>query len=142
MLNMKTRPYLTFDGKCNEAIELYKKAFNAEAMQVLKLGDMPNNESNANNAIGENQKDKIIQATLKMGDDFIRMSDCFGGLNVAETELISIAVECSVNEVKHAFTVLAEDGRVGIELNETFFSPCHGVVFDKFGVMWNLVAQK
>jgi len=27
-------------------------------------------------------------------------------------------------------------------LAETFYSPCAGVVFDKFGVMWNFVAQQ
>jgi PhnB protein len=26
-------------------------------------------------------------------------------------------------------------------LQKTFFSPCHGVVFDKFDVMWNFVGQ-
>ncbi len=79
-----------------------------------------------------------------MGDDFIRLSDCGPGhaLNDQDTEKLSIAVEADVDAVRHAFAVLAEEGNVGIPLAETFYSPCAGVVFDKFGVMWNFVGQK
>jgi len=79
---------------------------------------------------------------LVFGDDFIRMSDCPQKLNAPESERISLAIETSVDEVKYAFPILAEEGRVAIPLAETFYSPCAGVVFDKFGVMWNFVAQK
>ena len=85
-----------------------------------------------------------MQCTLNIGSDFIRLSDCGPGhdLNAQETERISLAVEADTDSVRHAFSVLAEEGCVGMPLEETFYSPCAGVVFDKFGVMWNLVAQK
>lgn len=63
----------------------------------------------------------------------------FGELNDTPIERISIAVETSVDEVKHVFTVLSEEGIVGIPLQQTFFSPCQWVVKDKFGVMWTFV---
>ncbi|WP_088228044.1 hypothetical protein [Desulfosporosinus sp. FKB] len=91
--------------------------------------------------IPDNQKDWIIQATIPFDDNFMRLSDCMGELNDALSERVSIAVEGSIDEVKQAFSVLAEEGKVGIPLQKTFFSPCHGVVFDKFGVMWNFVAH-
>ena len=137
---MKVRSYLTFAGQCAEAIALYKRAFKTDTLQVMKLSDMPPNPAFP---VPEEAKDLIMQATLQFGGDFIRMSDCFGApLNEQETERISIAVETDADAIRHAFGVLAEEGRVGMELSEHFYSPCAGVVFDKFGVMWNLVAQK
>lgn len=137
---MTIRPYLTFNGTCSEAIELYKKAFNTETIQVMKFSDLP---PNPDRTIPESFKDRIVQATLKLGSDFIRMSDCGPEqpLNDPETERISIAVETSVDEVEYAFSVIAEEGRIAMPLAKTFYSPCAGVVFDKFGVMWNFVAQ-
>lgn len=138
---MKFRPYFTFDGTCEEAINLYKKAFKTDVLQIMRFSDMP---ENPNFAIPEEYKNRIMQCTLKVGDDFVRMSDCGPGqpLNDPESERLSLAVETGIEEVKYAFAILAEEGRVGMPLAETFYSPCAGVVFDKFGVMWNFVAQK
>jgi PhnB protein len=138
---MKIRPYLTYNGTCAEAIELYKRAFKADTLQVMRFSDMP---PNPNFQIPDEYRDRILQATMQFGDDYIRLSDCGPGqpLNDPESERISLAVETTVDAVQYAFAVLAEEGRVGMPLAETFYSPCAGVVFDKFGVMWNFVAQK
>ena len=68
----------------------------------------------------------------------MRLSDCPKKLNDPESERISLAIEATVTDVKHAFDILAEEGHVGIPLAETFYSPLATVVFDKLGVMWNL----
>ncbi len=138
---MHIRPYITFNGECQEAMDLYSRAFSTKADKVLRFGDLP---ANPTFAIPEQFKARIVQATMPIGDDFIRMSDCGPGqpLNDPESERISLAVEADVETVKVAFAVFAEEGRVGMPLAETFYSPCAGVVFDKFGVMWNMVGQK
>ncbi|TLG76628.1 VOC family protein [Culicoidibacter larvae] len=133
---MKLRPYLTYQGSCEAAIDLYKKAFNAELLTISRFEDLQNAE------LPDFMQRQILQATLRIGETVIRMCDCFGELNDPESERLSIAVECSTAEVEHAFAVLAEYGRVGIPLQKTGFSPCHGVVFDQFGVMWNFIASE
>ncbi len=134
---MTVRPYLTFNGNCAEAITLYEKAFMTKAT-ISKFKDMP---PNPNFSIPEEFMERILQATLPFGDNFIRLSDCgpMNNLNTSDTEKIAIAVEAKVDVIKNAFAVLEEAGSVGMPLAETFFSPCHGVVYDKFGVMWNLI---
>lgn len=138
---MEIRPYITFDDECNEAIELYKRAFNCEELQIMRFRDLPPNPAWE---IPEEYMNRVVQVALKFGENFIRLSDCGPQqpLNAPESERVSIAVETKVEEVKQAFSVLAEEGRVGMELERTFYSPCAGVVFDKFGVMWNLVGQE
>ena len=138
---MKIRPYLTFNGQCAEAIELYKRAFNTDTLEVMLFEQMP---LIPNYTLPDEYKSRVMQARMKFGDDFIRMSDCGYApgfiLNEQESERISLNIEASVDEIKHAFAVFSEEGRIGMPLTETFYSPCAGVVFDKFGVMWNLAA--
>ncbi len=137
---MKMRSYLTFSGECSEAIALYERAFDAKIMQILRFKDLPPNPAFA---VPDAFLEQVVQCTLQVGDDFIRLSDCGPGtvLNGVETERLAIAVETNVGQVRHAFAALAEEGRVSMPLTETFYSPCAGVVFDKFGVMWNFVGQ-
>ncbi len=138
---MNIRPYLTFDGNCATAIELYETAFMTKADQVAKFSDMP---PNPNFQIPEEHKDRILQATINFGSNFLRLSDCgpTTQLNTNDTHKIAIAVEAEVDVVKNAFEVLSREGEVGMPLAETFFSPCHGVVFDKFGIQWNMIGTK
>ena len=72
----------------------------------------------------------------------IRLSDCPEELNAPESERISLAAEASADAVRYAFSVLAEEGRIAVPIEKTFYSPYAGVVFDKFGVMWSFIAQK
>ena len=136
---MKIRPYLTYAGQCTEAIALYERAFKAELLQIARFWEMPADPSAP--PLSDEEKDLVFQAIMRFGDsDFIRMSDCYGTpLNEQETERVSIVVETTEDLVRHAFAVLSEEGRVGIELSEQIYSSCTGVVVDKFGVMWNLV---
>jgi PhnB protein len=138
---MEIRPYLIFKGECQEAIELYKRAFNTDVSNIMRFSDIPQNPNN-NMEIPENKKDWIVMATMPFGNNLLSLSDTVGELNDAHTSRIGIIVDCSIDEVKQGFNVLAEEGNVGIPLQKTFFSPCHGLVYDKFGVMWNFVGQE
>ena len=133
---MEIRPYLSFKGECNDAIALYSRAFNTSVIDMMRYGDVPGGPP-----VEEEKKKQVLQATLRFGDNFIRMSDSFGELNDVTSERVAIAVECKEEEVRLAFSVLSEQGKVEMPLQNTFFSPCYGIVVDKYGVMWNLAAM-
>ena len=38
---MPIEPYLNFDGRCEEAIEFYKKALGAEVTMLMRFNDSP-----------------------------------------------------------------------------------------------------
>lgn len=137
---MQIRPYLTFKGECEEAIELYKRAFKTKEAEIMRFSDLPEDPKNSMQ-IPDSQKSWILQATLPFGDNFIRMSDSIREFNDAPTDRIGIVVETSVDIVKNAYDVLAEEGNVSMPLQETFFSPAYAIVYDKFDVMWNLAGM-
>lgn len=140
VVNMQIRPYLSFYGECQEAIELYTRAFKTEVSEIMRFSDIPPSSDNPIE-LKEDQKDWILQATIPFGDNFMRLSDGFREINDVSTERIGIVVETSEDIVSNAFEVLSEEGKIDMPLQETFFSPAYGIVYDKFGVMWNLAAM-
>jgi PhnB protein len=44
-------------------------------------------------------------------------------------------------EAERLFKGLGEGGKVQMPLEETFFSPCFGIVADRFGVSWMIIVE-
>jgi len=42
----------------------------------------------------------------------------------------------NLDEIKTWFNKLKEGGKVGMDLQETFWSKCYGNLTDKFGIEW------
>lgn len=138
VISMKVRPYIYFHGECQSAVDLYSKAFNTQPKGLMRFCDIPQNPNMP--PLPEEQKNWIIQATIQLGDNLIRLSDSFQKTN-REGSLVCIAVEASIDEIRHAFLVLEEGGKVLNQLSQTFFSPCYGSLIDRFGVQWELSAD-
>jgi PhnB protein len=68
-------------------------------------------------------------------------SDCE---NAGNPDFKGISLSLTVADKAEAdriFTALADGGQVQMPLTETFFSPCFGVVADRFGVSWMIVVM-
>jgi PhnB protein len=44
-------------------------------------------------------------------------------------------------KAKHCFNALAEGGKVQMPLTKTFYSPSFGMLADRFGVAWMVMAE-
>lgn len=128
-------PYLTFNGNCAEAVELYKKALGGES-QVLRFGDAP---PNPQFPVPDSAKNLVLHAELRKDGHTIRFSDTFPGTPYSTGNNITLSLECdSQEEVSKVFEVLAEGGKIEMELQKTFFSPLYGKLTDRFGVIWQI----
>jgi PhnB protein len=134
---MQVQPYLFFDGRCDEALEFYKKAVGADVTMLMRFRDAPDQSM-----VAPGSKDKVMHAQLKIGDAAVLASDgrCLGKPNF---QGFSLAVSAkSEAEAEKIFTALADGGQVTMPMVKTFFSPRFGMLSDKFGVGWMvLVAQ-
>lgn len=133
---MKLRPYLTFNGNCQEAVDLYRKAFDVEA-QIMRFGDMQQFPVE----LSSEQKGWILQAALDFGSVLLRMSDTLQKIDGAPTPFVSVGFEETADQVLKAFDVLQTEGTVKSPLSQTFFSSHYGEVIDKFGVEWKMAAM-
>ena len=133
---MQTQPYLIFEGRCEEAINFYRRAIGAEVNMLLRFKDAP---------AGREQHppdDKVMHANIRIGDTTVLLSDgrCSGRPNFQGFSLALIVANDA--EAKRYFAALAEGGQVQQPLTKTFFSSSFGTLVDRFGVSWMVnVAQ-
>jgi PhnB protein len=134
---MNLQPYLFFDGKCDEALDFYKKAVGAEPKMLMRFSQAPDRSM-----ISPGSENKVMHAQVQIGDTTVLMSDgrCTGNTNFQGFALTLTAK--SENEADKTFNALADGGKVTMPMAKTFFSPRFGMLTDKFGVGWMvLVAQ-
>ncbi len=131
---MKVEPYLNFNGRCEEAIEYYREALGAEVIMLMRFKDTP--EPQAPGMITPGTENKVMHATLRIGDSTVMASDgrCLGNTGF-EGFTLSIA-PADESEAKRLFAALADGGQVQMPLTKTFWSPGFGMVTDRFGMPW------
>jgi PhnB protein len=137
---MAIEPYLNFDGRCEEAIEFYKKALGAEVTMLMRFNENPDPQAPGMMAPGS--ENKIMHASMRIGGSNIMASDgyCKGQSNFGGITLsLSVADEAAADR---AFNALSNGGAVHMPLTKTFFSPRFGMLADKFGVPWMVIAQQ
>ena len=130
----QVQPYIVFDGRCEEALEFYKKAVGAQVDMLMRLKDSP--EAPPPGAVPPGSENKVMHASFRIGDSLLMVSDghCTGK-PVFQGFSLSISV-ADAAEAQRKFTALAEGGTVNMPLTKTFFSPSFGMLVDRFGVSW------
>ena len=126
--------YVNFDGNCREAVEFYSDVFKTEKPEILTYGDNP---PDPNFALPEDTKNLVMHTRLNIKGTTIMFSDVFPGMPFTIGNNITIAVvDKDMDFIKDTFDRLKEDGMVGMELQETFWTKCYGSLTDKFGIAW------
>jgi len=132
---MQVQPYLNFNGRCEEAIAFYKNAIGAETEMVMRWQDAPD-PSMCNDA----NRDKIMHSAVRIGDTVILASD---GRSEGTPKFDGINLSLSVSddaEAGRVFAALGEGGTVTMPLAKTFFASSFGMLTDRFGVRWMVLA--
>jgi PhnB protein len=131
---MRVEPYLFFNGRCEEAVEFYKKALGAEVAMLMRFKDSP--EPHAPGMLPPGSENKVMHVSFRVGDTTVMASD---GFCKGQTEFQGLSLSLTVsNEAKddRVFAALADGGQVQMPLNKTFWSPRFGMVTDRFGLGW------
>lgn len=127
-------PYLFLNGRCEEAIEFYRKALGAQVQMLMRIKDAPPGAMTRDMPPG--WEDKILHATISIGGhSTIMMADGCPDQRTIEGFALSAQVS-TPPEAEKVFKALAEGGQVQMPLTKTFFSPAFGMLKDKFGVAW------
>jgi PhnB protein len=131
---MLVQPYLFLDGRCEEAIEFYRKALGAEVEMLMRFKDSP--EPPQPGMVPPGSENKVMHSCLRIGETRVMASDghCQGKPSFQGFSL-SLTVP-SAAEADRVFAALGNGGQVQVPLTKTFFSPRFGMVADRFGVSW------
>ncbi len=137
---MLVQSYLFFDGRCEEAIDFYRRALDAEVTMLMRFKDNPEPEKAGETKPGT--EDKVMHAQMRIGDTDILLSDgrCTGQPDFKGSALaLTVADEA---EAERRFAALADGGQVTMPLTKTFFSPRFGMLNDRFGVAWMVLVGR
>ncbi len=133
MNTTQVHAYLFFNGNCEEALAFYAKALDAKPGMLMRFNEAP--ETPPPGMLPEGWGNKIMHADITIGGTMVMASDgCgpdtgFGGFSLSLTLPDEAAAQ-------RAFAALGEGGEVTMPLGKTFWSPCFGMLKDRFGVGW------
>jgi PhnB protein len=136
---MQVQPYLSFNGRCDEAIEFYKSAVGAKVNTLMRFKESP--EPPPSGKFPPEILDKVMHASLRIGDSIVMATD--GGCP-SKAGFSGITLTLSVSndaDARRLFAALADGGKVGMPLAKTFFSSSFGMLTDRFGVSWIILVQ-
>jgi PhnB protein len=132
---MSLEPYLSFEGRCDEALAFYRRHLGAEVEGLMRYKDAPGGEP-CPGATPEN----VMHARIRIGEGHFMASD---GNNNGSPRFSGFSLTLAVKddaEAKRKFDALSEEGQVVQPLIATFFASSFGMVVDRFGLSWMVTA--
>ncbi|HEY9154704.1 MAG TPA: VOC family protein [Opitutaceae bacterium] len=137
MSKVLVQPYLFFNGRCDEALAFYQKSLGAKVDFIMRYNESP--QPPPPGAIPAGFEKKVMHVTFRIGDNILMASDgdedkpAFGGFSLS----LTLPTE---DEARAAFNALADGGQVSLPLGKTFWSPCFGMLKDRFGIAWMITS--
>ncbi|GEP58251.1 VOC family protein [Reyranella soli] len=130
------QPYLFFDGKCEEALDFYKGAIGAKVDMMMRFKEAPDQSQ-----MQPNTGEKVMHAAFHVGTTQVLASDghCAGKPSFQGFGLALNAKNDA--EAEKLFAAVGNGGQVLQPLTKTFFASKFGMVADKFGIMWMVIAE-
>ena len=129
---MKVQAYVSFSGRCEEALEFYKTSIGAEITGLLRWKESPD----AGMKPPPGYEEKVMHAAFRIGDTELMADDGMGETQ-AEFKGMTLVIEVADDaEAQRVFTALGEGGKVTMPLMKMFWTSSFGMLTDPFGVPW------
>jgi PhnB protein len=128
--------YLSFNGNCEAAFNIYKSVFGNEFSFIGRYKDMPSSDQ----PIPESEYNKIMHIGLPIGQGTALygadMTEAFAQATVMGNNFALTVNTESEAEARRVFNALSAGGKVSMPLEKTFWSALFGMFTDKFNVNW------
>lgn len=127
--------YLSFDGRCDEALDFYAAALGGRKTMRSTYGEAP--PSPGMPPTPADWKGRIMHARIEARGLTLMGSDMPPGMPFEGYKGFSLTVSVHDKaEGERLFQALSEGGRVTMPYGATFWSPGFGMLTDRFGVPW------
>jgi len=124
-------PYLSFKGDCEAAFRFYEQCLGAKIDAIFRYGGTPLADQ-----VPADWSDKVMHGTLRFGDQVLMGGDVAPD-RYEEPKGFSLSLQIKgTADTERVFSELAENGRIVVPLEATFWAVRFGMVVDRFGVPW------
>lgn len=125
--------YLSFDGKCAEAMRFYEQALHGKLEVLMSGADSPMAAQ-----IPREFADRILHARLALpGGGLLYGGDAPAHIPHEGIKGVSITIDYpTVAEGEQVFAALSGGGKVTMPIGPTFWAKRFGMVTDRYGVPW------
>ena len=133
-------PTIHFNGRCEEAIKLYEKAFDAKVDYIIHYSDR--DERDWNEPLTPGQENYVYHSEIYIGSQRIMMADN-PGHNYGKSPFMKLTVtfDCA-EDVKNAYELLKDGATIVNPMQSTTYSSCLVSLVDRFGVCWGLMTEQ
>jgi PhnB protein len=127
---MQINAYLSFNGNCEEAFELYRSLLGGAVQGLFRYAGTP-----IENQMPPEWGQKIMHIRLVAGQNELMGADSPKQDGPAKRFCMSIGLK-DQDEARRLFAGLAEGGSVQMPLQPTFWAAQFGMLVDRFGIPW------
>ena len=134
---MKVQAYITFGGRCEEALEFYKQSIDAEVSGLMRWKESPDKSMKG----PPGWEEKVMNVSFRIGETHLMADD---GMSPATPEFKGMTLALSAAndaDTRRLFEALAVGGTVQMPLAKTFWTSSFGMLQDKFGVPWMVMTE-
>jgi PhnB protein len=131
-------PNFHFYGQCEQAIELYKNAFDAEVNVFMRYSDADPQDWRPGD--GDSQVlAYVYHAEIVIGGQRLILSDSTGDDAPRGNSLSLVVAFETPDAVKAAYDIISEGANIVAPMKSTTYSSCFVSLIDKFGMRWELM---
>ena len=134
---IELNPYLSFDGRCEEAFKFYERCLGGKIVFSMTYGEAPGPDKGP-----PDWGKKIMHTTLTVGDRVLQGADSPPG-QYQKPQGFGLALAMKdPAEAERVFNALAENATIQMPLTETFWALRFGMLIDRFGIPWMVNCEK
>ena len=128
---MRVNAYLSFKGDCEAAFKFYEARLGAQVGEIFRYRGTP-----LESQVPADWPDKVMHGSVRFGDQLFMAADV--APNHYETPKgFSLSIHPKdMAEAERIYRELAQDGRIAVPLEKTFWAAAFGMVVDRFGITW------
>jgi PhnB protein len=134
---VQLNPYLLFNGQCETAFKFYEQCLGGKIDAMMTHGESPMSQQ-----VPSEWRNKIIHARMVVGDKVLMGSDA-PPEHYEEPKGFSMSLSFKDSrEAERVFHELAQNGKVRMPIQKTFWSVRFGMVIDRFGIPWMISSEQ
>jgi PhnB protein len=135
--DMRLNTYLNFGGNCEQAFRFYEQHLGGEITMLMRRAEQPDQP-----VTWPGWEESIQYASMRIGETELMGADVAPErFQPMRSVYLSLTVD-SADEAERIYALLTDGGEVFMPMEETFFAVRFGMLRDRFGTSWMVLASK